>query len=103
MQGTLFRYGPASIHLAYKSGKHAKHLVCLGGLTDGLLFAPYVQLLSQAVEEKGWSLVQAQLSSSYQVRAPCCSAPRAAASPRVLRNQTVHAVQSAWRCMPRLD
>jgi hypothetical protein len=77
MQGTLFKYGPGSAHVAFKSpatAKHARcsgqlHLVLLGGLTDGLLFAPYCEKLAAAAGDLGWSLVQAQLTSSYQV---CC-------------------------------
>lgn len=74
MQGTLFKYGPGSAHVAFKSpatAKHARcsgqlHLVLLGGLTDGLLFAPYCEKLAAAAGDLGWSLVQAQLTSSYQ-------------------------------------
>ncbi|KAF6261958.1 hypothetical protein COO60DRAFT_1625154 [Scenedesmus sp. NREL 46B-D3] len=42
------------------------HLVLVGGLTDGLLFAPYREKLAAAAAGLGWSLVQAQLTSSYQ-------------------------------------
>jgi hypothetical protein len=33
----------------------------------GLLFAPYAQELAAAVNDMGWTLIQAQLTSSYQV------------------------------------
>lgn len=77
MQGVLFKYGPASAHIAFKSttsqlrtassvtpAAQQRYLVVVGGLTDGLLFAPYCQ---QLAEIDGWTLVQAQLTSSYQV------------------------------------
>uniref|UniRef100_A0A383WQ17 AB hydrolase-1 domain-containing protein n=1 Tax=Tetradesmus obliquus TaxID=3088 RepID=A0A383WQ17_TETOB len=74
MQGTLFKYGPGSAHVAFKSPATAQHprclgqlhLVLVGGLTDGLLFAPYREQLAAAAGGLGWSLVQAQLTSSYQ-------------------------------------
>ena len=47
------------------SGRHARHVVLVGGLTDGLLFAPYVRPLAARLEERRWSLVQALLSSSH--------------------------------------
>jgi hypothetical protein len=76
MQGLLFKYGPEAAHIAFKSspsaettctGRSQLHLVLIGGLTDGLLFAPYAEQLATAVGKLGWSLVQAQLRSSYQV------------------------------------
>ncbi|KAL6756293.1 hypothetical protein V8C86DRAFT_3026789 [Haematococcus lacustris] len=67
MQGLLTKYGPGPSHLAFISHHHHKrHLVLLGGLTDGLMFASYVPPLAAGLAAKGWSLVQAQLSSSYQ-------------------------------------
>lgn len=77
MQGLLFKYGPGAAHVAFKSSPSAKptckdnsqlHLVLIGGLTDGLLFAPYADQLASAIGKLGWSLVQAQLRSSYQVK-----------------------------------
>ena len=38
----------------------------MGGLTDGLLFAPYCQPLAQQLVQQGWSLVQPLLTSSHQ-------------------------------------
>eukprot|EP00879_Flechtneria_rotunda_P009118 GHRR01009546.1.p1 GENE.GHRR01009546.1~~GHRR01009546.1.p1 ORF type:complete len:358 (+),score=102.20 GHRR01009546.1:188-1261(+) len=74
MQGVLFKYGQAPTHIAFKSPpavqhprcKGQLHLVLVGGLTDGLMFAPYCQQLASAVGSMGWTLVQAQLTSSYQ-------------------------------------
>jgi hypothetical protein len=84
MQGTLFKYGPGSAHVAFKSPATAKHprcsgqlhLVLVGGLTDGLLFAPYCEKLAAAAGGLGWSLVQAQLTSSYQVGCPASSSSK---------------------------
>ncbi|KAI8474295.1 MAG: hypothetical protein J3K34DRAFT_518253 [Monoraphidium minutum] len=73
MQGLLFRYGPAAPQIALRSGgssggaaPHARHLVLVHGLTEGLLFAPYAQQLAAGAERAGYALVQAQLRSSYQ-------------------------------------
>jgi pimeloyl-ACP methyl ester carboxylesterase len=65
-QGTLFRYGPGGAHVAFKSGLHTKHLVAVGGLTDGLLFAKYIAPLATALDKNGISLIQTMLSSSHQ-------------------------------------
>lgn len=69
MQGTLFKFGPGSAQLAFKAHGPAstRQLVLVGGLTDGLLFAPYVTQLAAEAGRLGWGLVQAQLTSSYQV------------------------------------
>ncbi len=67
-QGTLFRYGEASPLLALQQGGHSRHVVLVGGLTDGMLFATYCEPLAEALDALGWSTVHAQLSSSYQVR-----------------------------------
>eukprot|EP00878_Enallax_costatus_P007375 GHUV01007724.1.p1 GENE.GHUV01007724.1~~GHUV01007724.1.p1 ORF type:complete len:336 (+),score=52.69 GHUV01007724.1:260-1267(+) len=77
MQGTLFKYGPGSAHIAFKhalssskqppkpsSAPGSRYIVLVGGLTDGLLFAPYCQQLADTLTD--WTLVQAQLTSSYQ-------------------------------------
>jgi len=66
MQGTLFRYGPKPAQVAFKSGNHSCHVVIIGGLTDGLLFAKYVPILAKRLETLGASLVQPLLTSSHQ-------------------------------------
>lgn len=72
MQGTLLQYGPKAEHLAFASNLScSKQVVLIGGLTDGLLFAPYAPALASALATRGWSLLQAQLSSSYQVHTAC--------------------------------
>lgn len=93
MQGTLFRYGPGPAQIAFRStntsstrtappasppagepGASAaaaarpeptRCLVLVAGLTEGLLALPYAGALAAAAAERGYSLVQAQLSSSY--------------------------------------
>jgi hypothetical protein len=93
MQGVLFRYGAAQPQVAFLvggpgappaaraplapaaaaggRGRGPRHLVLVSGLTEGLLFAPYTEQLARAADGAGWSLVLAQLSSSYQARAVC--------------------------------
>ncbi|GBF96132.1 hypothetical protein Rsub_08880 [Raphidocelis subcapitata] len=76
MQGWLIRYGPGPAQLAFRSGsggasggggpRTPRALVLVAGLTDGLMALPYVPQLEAAAEAAGYSLVQAQLSSSYQ-------------------------------------
>lgn len=39
----------------------------VGGLTEGFMFAPVAAPLAKALDAAAWSLVQVQLSSSYQV------------------------------------
>lgn len=51
--------------MAFLSGRHPRHVVLVGGLTDGLLFAPFVRPLAARLEERRWSLVQTLLSSSH--------------------------------------
>jgi hypothetical protein len=54
--------------MALQQGEHSQHAVLLGGLTDGMLYAPYCEPLAEALGAQGWSTVHAQLSSSYKVR-----------------------------------
>lgn len=84
MQGVLFKYGPGASHIAFKHSSNSPHhseaaaagrqryLVLVGGLTDGLLFAPYCQRLTEQIPSE-WTLVQAQLTSSYQVLRNLCA------------------------------
>lgn len=65
VQGTLFRYGSAAANVAFMSGRHPRHVVLVGGLTDGLLFAGYCHPLAARLHAAGWSLVQALLSSCH--------------------------------------
>jgi len=68
MQGTLFKYGPGSIHSAFMAGSAAKgrhHAVFVPGLTDGLMSHTYFKPLGEALDAAQWSLVQPLLTSSY--------------------------------------
>ncbi|PNH04553.1 hypothetical protein TSOC_009285 [Tetrabaena socialis] len=71
--GTLARYGPAGPQVALLAGAAqdgipTRALVLVGGLTDGLLFAPYAALLSEEVTRHmpGWLVAHASLQSSWQ-------------------------------------
>ena len=64
-QGTLIRYGPAACNVAFVTGKHPRHLVLVGGLTDGLLAVPYTQTLAKHLDSLQVSTVQPLLSSSH--------------------------------------
>lgn len=69
MEGTLFAYyRDEYVHrVAFRSGNpaHKKHVVLVGGLGDGLLPVPYTKTLAEALDARGWGLVQVLLSSSY--------------------------------------
>jgi hypothetical protein len=76
MKGCLAKYGPGASHVCFVHEPLAqKHLVLVGGLTDGLLFAPYTHQVAQAASKHGFSLVQAQLTSSYQARLDMRASP----------------------------
>lgn len=51
-----------SKRVGFRSGSkaHKRHVVLVGGLSDGLLPVPYTQQLGQALDTKGWALVQVQ-------------------------------------------
>jgi len=71
LSGCLYRYKhpswPAPLQAFESPAAHAhrKYCVYIGGLTDGLLACSYVEALGAALDERGWSLVQPVLSSSY--------------------------------------
>ena len=63
----MFRYGPGSAHVAFKSASpHRVHVVAVGGLTDGLLFSKWIPLLADRLADNGACLVQTLLTSSHQ-------------------------------------
>lgn len=66
------------------AGRHRRHVVLVGGLTDGLLFAPYCQALARRLAEASWSLVQPLLSSSHTVGGRVRALGLAACSPLLL-------------------
>ncbi|XP_064977256.1 UPF0613 protein PB24D3.06c-like [Musa acuminata AAA Group] len=65
LRGTLFKYGPKPIQVAFKTGEFNQQVIFVGGLTDGLLATEYLEPLSIELENAKWSLVQPLLSSSY--------------------------------------
>lgn len=64
-RGILFKYGPKSVQVAFKTGDFKQQVIFIGGLTDGFLATEYLEPLSIALENERWSLVQCLLSSSY--------------------------------------
>lgn len=74
LSGLLVRYGSAGPQVAFlanvthaSSERPKRAVVMVGGLTDGLLYAPYVEPLSAALSGRGWLAVHACIQSSYQV------------------------------------
>ncbi|CAN6171392.1 unnamed protein product [Urochloa humidicola] len=65
LRGALFKYGPKSSQVAFRTGDFNHQVIFIGGLTDGLLATDYLEPLSLALEVEKWSLVQPLLSSSY--------------------------------------
>ncbi|XP_039793950.1 UPF0613 protein PB24D3.06c-like isoform X2 [Panicum virgatum] len=65
LRGALFKYGPKSAQVAFRTGDFNHQVIFIGGLTDGLLATDYLEPLSIALEVEKWSLVQPLLSSSY--------------------------------------
>ena len=69
MAGVLFQFKSQGVNLqAFESGPAlaARKLIVLGGLSDGMLPCPWVPQLAAALSQQGWSVVQANLRSSYQ-------------------------------------
>ena len=68
LQGTLFKYSnKSSCNVAFRYGsiENKKHAIVIGGLTDGLFACSYVSSLSNVLDQRGVSVVQTLLSSSY--------------------------------------
>ncbi|KAK9672042.1 hypothetical protein RND81_12G072100 [Saponaria officinalis] len=65
LRGVLFRYGPKSIQVAFRTGDYKQQVIFIGGLTDGFMATEYVEPLATALDNEQWSLVQILLSSSY--------------------------------------
>lgn len=67
MEGKLFRYGPLPPHVAFITGPIShRHAILVGGLTDGMLFSPYVHPLTQRLTSDNWSVVHTLFSSSHK-------------------------------------
>ncbi|CAI9118596.1 OLC1v1020187C1 [Oldenlandia corymbosa var. corymbosa] len=65
LRGVMFKYGPKSIQVAFKTGDYRRQVIFIGGLTDGFLATDYLMPLATALEAEKWSLVQFLMSSSY--------------------------------------
>ncbi|CAI5998571.1 unnamed protein product [Closterium sp. NIES-64] len=65
MRGVLFRWGEMGVKVAFRSSDFPRHVIILGGLTDGLLPTQYTARLASELAAVHWSLLQTQLSSSY--------------------------------------
>ncbi|CAM9332539.1 unnamed protein product, partial [Phaeothamnion confervicola] len=66
LPGRLFVYDPPKNLVAFETApRFRRHVVFVGGLTDGFLCTPYVAPLAHLCEELGWNFVQPLLRSSY--------------------------------------
>ena len=69
MQGDLFLYDKESLLAAFESHLPFEPfgtVIFIGGLTDGFMTCPIVDHLTPILSEKGYSLVQFVMSSSYR-------------------------------------
>ncbi|GMH28463.1 hypothetical protein Nepgr_030306 [Nepenthes gracilis] len=64
-RGVLFKYGPKSTQVAFRTGDYKQQVIFIGGLTDGFMATEYLEPLAIALDNEKWSLVQTLLSSSY--------------------------------------
>ncbi|XP_011071537.1 UPF0613 protein PB24D3.06c [Sesamum indicum] len=64
-RGVMFKYGPKSVQVAFKTGDYKQQVIFIGGLTDGFLATEYLEPLAIALDREHWSLVQFLFSSSY--------------------------------------
>lgn len=60
------KYGLAAFEVGPQPKDSRKVLVCVPGLTDGLLSLRYMPMLAEAVRPMGWRVIQPLLSSSYR-------------------------------------
>lgn len=65
-EGIIHQYDPSQVAFEFAPTKLSKVLIMIGGMTDGLLTVPYVANLPPAMEPLGYSVVQVQLTSSFQ-------------------------------------
>lgn len=67
LSGTLYTYYEEDRLTAFESGdvSSPNSVVFIGGLSDGYNAVPFLEPLTTALTEIGWSLIQVQLSSSY--------------------------------------
>jgi len=67
LTGRIFKYGNTANHIAFQSGdmESRDHVIMISGMTQGLYDLPYIKRLSEELTKMHWSLVQAQLTSSF--------------------------------------
>lgn len=65
-EGTIHKYNASKVAFEFTPTKLPKVLIMIGGMTDGLLTVPYVVNLPPVMEPLGYSVVQIQLTSSFQ-------------------------------------
>lgn len=65
-EGTIHKYNSSKVAFEFTPAKLSKVLIMIGGMTDGLLTVPYVVNLPKVMEPLGFSVVQIQLTSSFQ-------------------------------------
>lgn len=65
--GELFTYDDDSRLTAFETGpiQSTETVVFIGGLGDGFNAVPFLELLEKQLSELNWSLIQVQLSSSF--------------------------------------
>lgn len=71
LSGVLSGYGPKSSQLVHVTGSTNKHLVVIGGLTDGLKADGFAQPFLKVLEPLGWSVALGQLQTCFEVRMSC--------------------------------
>jgi Protein of unknown function (DUF1749) len=83
LSGVLSGYGPKSAQQVHVTGTTNKHLVVVGGLTDGLKADGFAQPFLKVLEPLGWSLALAQLQTCCEVCQDLPSSARRTCLPRV--------------------
>lgn len=65
VSGLIHEYAPRHIAFEFTPTSNKKVLIFIGGLMDGLLTVPYLQLLSKELSKIGFTLIQIEISSSH--------------------------------------
>lgn len=65
-EGIIHKYNANKVAFEFAPAKLSKVLIMIGGMTDGLLTVPYVVNLPGVMRPLGYSVVQIQLTSSFQ-------------------------------------
>lgn len=65
MEGKFYEYSKRLFAFEFGHLRSSNVVIFVGGLGDGFCTVPYEPLLSQKLNEIGWSLIQIQITSSY--------------------------------------